>query len=44
VGGHDTDDLSNLIGEIYDTKLDAALSDQTLKRAAGFVGGSNAAL
>lgn len=44
MGGHDTDDLSNLIGEIYDTTLDAALWDQTLRKAAGFVGGSNAAL
>jgi DNA-binding CsgD family transcriptional regulator/PAS domain-containing protein len=42
--GHDIDDLSNLIGEIYDTTLDAALWDQTLRKAAGFVGGSNAAL
>jgi DNA-binding CsgD family transcriptional regulator len=44
MGGYDTDDLSNLIGEIYDTTLDAALWDQTLRKAAGFVGGSNAAL
>jgi hypothetical protein len=44
MGGYDTDDLSNLIGEIYDTTLDAALWDQALRRAAGFVRGSNAAL
>jgi DNA-binding CsgD family transcriptional regulator/PAS domain-containing protein len=44
MGGHDTDDLSNLIGEIYDTTLDAALWDQTLRKAVGFIGGSNAAL
>jgi DNA-binding CsgD family transcriptional regulator len=44
MGDHDTDDLSNLIGDIYDTTLDAALWGQTLKKAAGFVGGANAAL
>ena len=44
MGGYDGDDLSNLIGEIYDTTLDASLWDQTLKKAAGFIGGSNAAL
>jgi DNA-binding CsgD family transcriptional regulator/PAS domain-containing protein len=36
--------LSTLIGDIYDTTLDAALWEQTLKKAAGFIGGSNAAL
>jgi DNA-binding CsgD family transcriptional regulator/PAS domain-containing protein len=40
--GDAADDLSNLIGEIYDTTLDAALWDQTLKKAARFVGGPNA--
>jgi DNA-binding CsgD family transcriptional regulator len=44
MGDYDTDDLSNLIGEIYDTTLDAALWGQTLKKAVGFVGGANAAL
>lgn len=40
----DADDLWNLIGEIYDTTLDAALWHQTLRKAAGFVGGCKAAL
>ena len=44
VVSYNTDDLSNLIGEIYDTTLDAALWEQTLKKTAGFVGGHNAAL
>jgi hypothetical protein len=44
VGGDDTDDLSTLIGEIYDTTLDAALREQALKNAAGFIGGSNTGL
>jgi DNA-binding CsgD family transcriptional regulator/PAS domain-containing protein len=44
MGGDDTDGLLTLIGEIYDTTLDPALWDQALKKAAGFIGGSNAAL
>jgi hypothetical protein len=44
LGGDDTDDLSILIGKIHDTTLDAALWNQTLRKAAGFVGGPNTAL
>ena len=44
MGGGDIDGLSTLIGDIYDTTLDAALWEQTLKKAAGFIGGSNAGL
>lgn len=44
LGGDDTDDLSILTGKIHDTTLDAALWNQTLRKAAGFVGGPNTAL
>jgi len=40
----ETEELSRLVGDIYDTTLDRLSWPHVLKRAAGFVGGPSAAL
>jgi hypothetical protein len=41
---HELEQLSGLVGAIYDTVLNESLWPDVLKKVAGFVGGPNAAL